>query len=243
MSKSTPFAREDVMQAYLDSLLQSPEDPAEVTANTARLLEQATADIIAKEPVVAPVAEPVIAPPVTDDVTETAVEQLSGTVPPPVKTTPVKDMLENRFQALFFEVAGLTLAVPLITLGGIHRIEKVGGLIGKPKWFKGVMLHRDQKINVVDTAMWVMPEKYDQNLAETLNYQYLIMLGDSLWGLASDKLVNTVTLTRDEVKWRESGGKRPWLAGMVKEKMCALIDVYQLIAMLNSGLGSNDQTP
>ena len=122
-------------------------------------------------------------------------------------------------------------------------MEKVGGLIGKPKWFKGVMLHREQKINVVDTAMWVMPEKYDQNLAETLNYQYLIMLGDSLWGLASDKLVNTVTLTKDEVKWREAGGKRPWLAGMVKERMCALIDVYQLIAMLNNGLGSNDQTP
>ena len=78
MSKSTPFAREDVMQAYLDSLLQSPEDPAEVTANTARLLEQATADIIAKEPVVAPVAEPVIAPPVTEEVTDTAVEQLNA---------------------------------------------------------------------------------------------------------------------------------------------------------------------
>lgn len=244
MSKSTPFAREDVMQAYLDSLLQSPEDPAEVTANTARLLEQATADIVAREPADAPVKEIEVPVPEVEEV-ETIITQPEVTEEP-VKTAthrPIQDMLENRFQALFFEVAGLTLAVPLVTLGGIHRIDKVGGLIGKPKWFKGVMLHREQKINVVDTAMWVMPEKYDQNLAETLNYQYLIMLGDSLWGLASDKLVNTVTLTKDEVKWREAGGKRPWLAGMVKERMCALIDVYQLIAMLNNGLGSNDQTP
>ena len=246
MSKSTPFAREDVMQAYLDSLLQSPEDPAEVTANTARLLEQATADIMARESVDVPVEEIEIPVPVAEEVEEIITQPQVKEAQEPVRTVshrPIQDMLENRFQALFFEVAGLTLAVPLVTLGGIHRIDKVGGLIGKPKWFKGVMLHREQKINVVDTAMWVMPEKYDQNLAETLNYQYLIMLGDSLWGLASDKLVNTVTLTRDEVKWREAGGKRPWLAGMVKERMCALIDVYQLIAMLNNGLGSNDQTP
>lgn len=88
-----------------------------------------------------------------------------------------------------------------------------------------------------------MPEKYDENLAQSLNYRYLIMLGESLWGLASEKLVNTVNLTTDDVKWRESTGKRPWLAGMVKEKMCALIDVEELISMLNKGLSSNDQTP
>ena len=252
MSKSTPFAREDVMQAYLDSLLHGPEDPAEVTAKTSRLLEQATADVlkqpepeVVKPQVRAPEKVKPSAPPKQEEqVVDEIIEKVEAIVPPPqVSSTPVKDQLENRFQALFFEVAGLTMAVPLITLGGIHRLDKVGGLIGKPSWFKGVMLHREQKINVVDTAMWVMPEKYDQNLAETLNYQYLIMLGDSLWGLASDKLVNTVTLTKDEVKWRESGGKRPWLAGMVKERMCALVDVYQLIAMLNNGLGSNDQTP
>ncbi|MBU3022230.1 chemotaxis protein CheW [Aestuariibacter sp. A3R04] len=241
MTKSTPFAREDVMQAYLDSLLHGPEDPAEVTAKTAKLLEQAALDLAGDSSEEEKAAE-AIAPitPVVSSAETAVVADESGVTPPRVAY--VKDLLENRFQALFFEVAGLTLAVPLITLGGIHRLEKVGGLVGKPDWFKGVMLHREQKINVVDTAMWVMPEKYNQNLAETLHYQYLIMLGDSAWGLASDKLVNTVTLSKDEVKWRETGGKRPWLAGMVKERMCALIDVYQLIAMLNDGLGSNDQT-
>ena len=135
------------------------------------------------------------------------------------------------------------MAVPLTTLGGIHQIEKIGPLFGKPDWFMGVMLHREAKLNVVDSAKWVMPEKYDENLAQSLNYRYLIMLGESVWGLASEKLVNTVNLTSDDVKWRESTGKRPWLAGMVKEKMCALIDVEELISMLNKGLGSNDQTP
>jgi len=66
------------------------------------------------------------------------------------------------------------------------------------------------------------------------------MLSDSQWGLASDKLVNTVTLQKSDVKWRQNDTKRPWLAGMVKERMCALIDVYQLISMLNRGLGRDD---
>jgi purine-binding chemotaxis protein CheW len=65
------------------------------------------------------------------------------------------------------------------------------------------------------------------------------MLGDSGWGLACEELVNTVTLQTDDVKWRDMDGKRPWLAGMVKEKMCAMLDVKQLIKMLNKGLASN----
>ncbi len=243
MSKSTPFAKEDVMEAYLDSLLHGPEDPLEVTSRTAKLLEQANVDMVEDETSVVPhvaTDQPVLEEEMMADAQS---EQHVVATPPPEKVVPIHELLEQQFQALFFEVAGLTMAVPLITLGGIHRIDKVGPLIGKPKWFKGVMLHREQKLNVVDTALWVMPEKYDQKLAEALNYQYLIMLGDSMWGLASDKLVNTITLRKDEVKWRESKGKRPWLAGMVKNKMCALIDVHHLISMLNKGLGSNDDVP
>jgi purine-binding chemotaxis protein CheW len=102
------------------------------------------------------------------------------------------------------------------------------------------MLYREQKINVVNTAMWVMPEKYDQNLAETLNYQYVIMLGKSSWGLACESLVNTVALEQDDVKWRATEGKRPWLAGLIKQHMCALLDVEAMIALLAQGAGSSD---
>ena len=37
------------------------------------------------------------------------------------------------------------MAVPLTELGGIHNLEKVGPLFGKPDWFQGVMLHREEK--------------------------------------------------------------------------------------------------
>ena len=146
---------------------------------------------------------------------------------------------EQEFQVLYFNLAGLTLAIPLTELGGIHKLSKVAPLIGKPVWFEGIMLHRDEKLSVVDTAKWIMPEKYDEKLAKSLKYQYLIMLDDSNWGLACESLITTVTLSPDDVKWRETKGKRPWLAGLVKEKMCALVDVKSLMAILDRGLGSN----
>ena len=138
-------------------------------------------------------------------------------VPPPQVpvSKPLKEFRSGRFQALFFSVAGLKVALPLKELGGIHQIGPINTLPGKPAWYKGVMLYREQKISVVNTAMWVMPEKYDQKLAETLNYQYVIMLGKSSWGLACESLINTVALEQDEVKWRATEGKSPWLGGFV----------------------------
>lgn len=153
-----------------------------------------------------------------------------------VQVKPKKDYREGSFQAMFFDVAGLTIAVPLIELGGIHNVESINNLMGKPDWFKGVMLHREEKINVVDTALWVMPEKCDQQLMDSLSYQYIIMLSNSQWGLMAEQLVDTVTLEQSDVKWMDNNPKRPWLAGLVKERMCALLDIEALIKMLDQGL-------
>jgi len=152
-----------------------------------------------------------------------------------------KPYRKGDFQAMYFDVAGLTIAVPLIELGGIHKVGKTNNLMGKPDWFSGVMLHREDKINVVDTALWVMPEKCDEALKNSLNYQYIIMLNDSSWGLMAEHLVDTVVLRQDEVKWLDSANKRPWLAGLVKEKMCALLDVSALIKLLDEGSGIHQE--
>ncbi len=157
-----------------------------------------------------------------------------------VEEAPESHIILTDFQALFFDVAGLTLAVPLTELGGIHKIDKIGPLFGKPTWFKGVMLHKERKLNVVDTAEWVMPNNINEKLSDSLKYKYLVMLKESSWGLACEELVSTSTLKTDDVKWRTSVGKRPWLAGTVKEKMCALLNVNQLINLLDKGQGSNE---
>ncbi|WP_220720988.1 chemotaxis protein CheW [Agarivorans litoreus] len=135
------------------------------------------------------------------------------------------------FQVLFFEVAGVTFGVPLTQLGGIHRISEVSPLFGKPPWFSGIMIEREEKLSVVDTAKWVMP-----NQPFEPEYKYLVMLGESAWGLSCEKLFGTERLNRDDVKWRSTPGQRPWLAGMVKQKMCALLHVEELQQMLADGV-------
>lgn len=159
--------------------------------------------------------------------------------PPPVSN--MQDYQAGDFQALFFSVAGLKLAVPLKSLGGIHQWKEPNTIFGKPKWYLGMMTNREEKLNVVDTALWVMPEKYTPAMAEAIEYKYLIMLGESQWGLACETLVTTETLSPDDIQWRRtSNGKRPWLAGVVREKMCAILDVDALTQMLDQGLNSQD---
>ncbi|MCK8043323.1 chemotaxis protein CheW [Shewanella sp. 1CM18E] len=157
-----------------------------------------------------------------------------------VSTQALLDSLDEEFQVLFFKVAGLTLAVPLISLGGIVNLQALTPLIGRPVWYKGVQQHRGSQLNVVDTGAWVMPEKYTQELADQVNYQYVVALQDSNWGLSCESLVDTISIKKSAVNWRSQAGKRPWLAGVVKEQMCGILNVAALVQMLQAGLGHQD---
>ncbi|UIP28732.1 chemotaxis protein CheW [Photobacterium sp. TLY01] len=162
------------------------------------------------------------------------VSEVVAEPPPPLWTLPDASE-QTEFQALFFVVNGVTFAVPLTELGGIHQLGELNHLIGRPDWYLGLQPVQNRKLDVVDTARWVMPESI-RNDDHQENYRYVVMLGESKWGLACDQLHGTETLTKQSVRWREKAGKRPWLAGMVKEKMCALIHVNELISMLKAGL-------
>jgi len=242
MAKNS-FANEDVMEEYLGALLTEDKMTTDVVQqqSVAKLLEEIQPQVEEIKPAEKPLDEFVqVEVEQVVEVKETAVVADIDVIGELRNDQVESEFRQGSFQALFFTVAGLTLAVPLTELGGIHNLIETNSLFGKPDWFIGVMLHRDEKLNVVDSAKWVMPEKYDEKLAESLNYQYLIMLDDSSWGLACESLVTTATLEHEDVQWREAEGKRPWLAGLVKEKKCALIDVKQLVLLLNKGLGSNN---
>lgn len=168
-----------------------------------------------------------------DTDTDVAVQVEAGGEQPPEQWHHLDK--EQDFQALFFEVCGVTFAVALTELGGIHQMMDLNRLMGRPAWYLGLLTSKEQQFDVVDTARWVMADKL-QNDDYKDDFSYIVMLGDSKWGLACDKLHGTEVLTSQSVRWREKAGKRPWLAGMVKEKMCALIHVNALISMLNEGL-------
>lgn len=170
-----------------------------------------------------------------DDTTEVQLETKAGKAPPPSGLDWENVEHDNEFQVLFFEVIGVTFAVPLAQLGGIHQITELNHLIGRPDWYLGLQNNKETQVDALDTAKWVMPQSIKDDSYKD-DYQYLVMLGESKWGLACNALAGTETITSDRIRWRETAGKRPWLSGMVKDKMCALIHVEAMITMLNAGL-------
>jgi len=138
---------------------------------------------------------------------------------------------QSRFDVLLFKVSGLTLAVPLVSLGQIQPItDELTPLFGQADWFMGLQPTPQGKIRTVNTAKFVMPERYDESFVKSA--KYVVSINGVPWGLAVDSVNQPISLQPDEVKWRGDRSKRPWLAGTVKEHMCALLDIPMIGQML-----------
>ena len=176
------------------------------------------------------VAESVVPVPVAEPVVAEQVETPAG--PEPESTTEGRpDWAERPFECLIFRVAGLQLAVPLVLLGAIHRIEdRIKPIPGRPPWYMGMLPDRGVNLKVVDSAQWIMPGRAPADARE--GYRFVIRLDDSDWSLACDEVAESFTLDPDQVRWRTSRSKRPWLAGTVVQHMCALIDVGAMARLL-----------
>ncbi|MFI8383144.1 CheW domain-containing protein [Pseudomonas sp. NPDC079086] len=142
---------------------------------------------------------------------------------------------QGPFECLLFDVAGLTLAVPLVCLGSIYPLEgqELTPLFGQPDWFLGILPSQAGNLKVLDTARWVMPDRYRDDFREGL--QYVISVEGYEWGLAVHQVSRSIRLDPNEVKWRSQRTQRPWLAGTVIEHMCALLDVASLAELIASG--------
>lgn len=138
---------------------------------------------------------------------------------------------QSRFDVLLFKVSGLTLAVPLISLGQIQPItDELTPLFGQADWFMGLQPTPQGKIRTVNTAKFVMPERYDESFVKSA--KYVVSINGVPWGLAVDSVNQPIRLEPGEVKWRSDRSKRPWLAGTIKEHMCALLDIPMIGQML-----------
>ncbi|MWV16799.1 chemotaxis protein CheW [Pseudomonas sp. L-22-4S-12] len=181
------------------------------------------------------VAEAPVAPPV---VVEAIAElQVPGKAvePPKLGYDGRPSWAAEPFECLLFDVAGLTLAVPLVCLGSIYPLAnaELTPLFGQPDWFLGILPSQAGNLKVLDTARWVMPERYRDDFREGL--QYVISVEGYEWGLAVHQVSRSIRLLPDEIKWRSQRSQRPWLAGTVIEHMCALLDVSALAELIASG--------
>jgi purine-binding chemotaxis protein CheW len=249
------------LQSYLDSLLQEAavELAESITLDEfeAAVLEEQVRDARAVPQVQAVAAKPLAelaARPLVLAAIEIPVAKVAAPVeapsPPVVEAVHVPpqalvlsepvlqgrpEWAEGPFECLLFDVAGLTLAVPLVCLGSIYPLEgqELTPLFGQPDWFLGILPCQAGNLKVLDTARWVMPDRYRDDFREGL--QYVISVQGYEWGLAVHQVSRSVRLDPNEVKWRSQRTQRPWLAGTVIEHMCALLDVASLAELIASG--------
>jgi purine-binding chemotaxis protein CheW len=193
-------------------------------------------------PVIVPVLEPVVEAPVVEEPPVALVEpvvdlhrsaQRTPTPPPTGDERPA--WAAEPFECLLFDVAGLTLAVPLVCLGSIYPLagHDLTPLFGQPDWFLGILPSQAGNLKVLDTARWIMPDRYRDDFRQGL--QYVISVQGYEWGLAVHQVSRSLRLDPNEIKWRTHRGQRPWLAGTVIEHMCALLDVSELAELIASG--------
>ncbi|MFU6374043.1 CheW domain-containing protein [Metapseudomonas otitidis] len=194
------------------------------------------------------IAEPVLVPAIPEPEPELALVepvaelQLASVeprepLPPSFEGRP--QWAEEPFECLLFDVAGLTLAVPLVCLGSIYPLagQELTPLFGQPDWFLGILPCQAGNLKVLDTARWVMPDRYRDDFREGL--QYVISVQGYEWGLAVHQVSRSIRLDPNEIKWRSQRSQRPWLAGTVIEHMCALLDVAALAELIASGAVKN----
>ncbi|MGY2376590.1 CheW domain-containing protein [Pseudomonas sp. SDO524_S393] len=242
------------LESYLDALLQDateealPEpilvlEPAAEPHSTLDEFQLAVLEEQARDARVTPVAAvvvpiaPVIEAPVAPVVIAPVVEVHlpPSNPPPPLSGDDRPSWAAEPFECLLFDVAGLTLAVPLVCLGSIYSLEgqELTPLFGQPEWFLGILPSQAGNLKVLDTARWVMPDRYRDDFRQGL--QYVISVQGYEWGLAVHQVSRSLRLDPNEIKWRSHRGQRPWLAGTVIEHMCALLDVAELAELIASG--------
>ncbi|MFJ4457946.1 CheW domain-containing protein [Pseudomonas sp. NPDC089392] len=219
-----PFAEPKL--AVLPSVM--PVEAPVVTVVEQQVVAEASIPVLVEQPVEQPVVEPAV--PLVDVHLPAPSQAL-----PPATDDGRPAWAAEPFECLLFDVAGLTLAVPLVCLGSIYNLagQELTPLFGQPDWFLGILTCQAGNLKVLDTARWVMPDRYRDDFRQGL--QYVISVQGYEWGLAVHQVSRSLRLDPSEIKWRSQRGQRPWLAGTVIEHMCALLDVAALAELIASG--------
>lgn len=190
-----------------------------------------------------PAASPLVEEPRGEDRTieELTLEATLASRPAPKAAqqgNALQNELDDVFPVLYFGVAEYTFAVPLIKLKAIYRLNEPTKIFGKPDWFSGIQVEREENLAVVDTGRFLMPEKFNSSAKSSTEYKYIVVLEDSNWGLKCDSLIDSENVSQNEIKWRTKGTSSPWLAGTVKQRMCGLLAVDALIELFEQNTSS-----
>lgn len=142
------------------------------------------------------------------------------------------------FQVLFIDIYGMEIAIPMSSIGGIRQYpEQLTQMPNKAPWVDGVYQFHQDKIQVINAHRLLMPDHYTDNQADLASEKpaFIVQIGDGRWGLACRSAERAVMLNPDQIRWSGADRKRRWILGMIKEYLCALLDVDEFITHLEQG--------
>ncbi|GGO85052.1 hypothetical protein GCM10011348_32710 [Marinobacterium nitratireducens] len=144
--------------------------------------------------------------------------------------------LGDEFNTVLVRMHGLRLAVPFDQVQAVQHLDGLSLALDRDHdWVLGRYESRTGPVQVVDTALRMIPERYDPALAR---YREALVLSGRRWALACDELLQSLQLRADEVKWNGDRASRPWLLGTCARERCFLVDVPALLAQFDAAISA-----
>lgn len=148
--------------------------------------------------------------------------------------------LADEFNCVMVRMHGLNLALPFDQVEGVQPLKAVSLMLDRAHdWVLGRYESRTGQVQVVDTALWLIRDRYNPELAK---YQEALVLPGRHWALACDELVRSLPLSSDQVKWNGNRKQRPWLLGTYLPERCFLVDVPVLLEQFESAFSAPGDT-
>lgn len=247
--KSTPPSIADMLATVAEATAEEPAKPLLDYAEPAPKIILPLPEVAPETEVQTEIVQEVIAEPKVDIKPAEVIEPIEIATPTvDVKPDPViqpavaevattPEWAESPFQCLLFKVGGLSLAVPLVKLNGV--IPWSDNIVETPNqtdWYLGILMNHGHKVQVIDTAVMVLPPEHRSDLEDKPEERlsHILLVDDQNWGLACDSIGDVVWLQTSDVKWRTNKTKRPWLLGTAIDHMCAVMDTEAFASMLGN---------
>ncbi|MFK8068210.1 MAG: chemotaxis protein CheW [Gammaproteobacteria bacterium] len=142
------------------------------------------------------------------------------------------------FQTLFIDIDGMSIALPMEAMSGIRTYpDLLNKLPNSAPWIEGTFNLRGTNIQVVNArSLFLLTNNRALDPEEDLKKpEFIVQIGDGRWGLACHSADRALMIEPDQIRWSGKARRRPWLLGMIKEHLCALLDGDEFIKYLDEG--------
>lgn len=130
-----------------------------------------------------------------------------------------------------FKVANVPLAINQNDV--LSVVDKDGDAISNTGTGDGMIRmrleDRGREIGILDLREIIFPSEHPARHTDgTVAQAHILVLRNGECGLLCDAIIDSLNVAQQGVEWRSRRTSRPWLAGMVKDFNCALLDATEL---------------